>query len=358
MDDTNEINDKRMPKEFRGKTFSGFKKSDVKKQLINSMSSNKIENALYWSAEYVCAGHFLELWELIILFVSKQIYNANPKLPIYCELKFNRFKELMSGGYVGNELKLRNNQHIRNLFAEIITLICCSKKKSQFQDFKIPKDSFQLTELKHYLVADNMNYASYFQKDDPKELILAANELSYNLRSNISNSQMCYYWIEWMIEYIASCAKKNEIIKIERRKFIVGKVAEKYQKNPIWLIWDAMFHEAAQRRNSKIMLRIMNSLLQLYCIHFTDGCKKRRKYLLYFCVVLCTEHTNYGTEIIENKEFISNITTKINLIYKEIKKNEIRPDTDYLFNNMKQTSLDKTIAKLDMLNNSSFIPRS
>ena len=65
------IEDSRKIQEFRNISFSYYKKSDVKKELCKSIVSGKIEDSCYWSAELICAGHFMYLWEIIFTVIAK-----------------------------------------------------------------------------------------------------------------------------------------------------------------------------------------------------------------------------------------------------------------------------------------------
>ena len=80
VNDNSEINDIRTPAQFKGVSFSKYKKTEVRKQLIENLKKGRIEPACYWCAELICGGHFMEVWETIIHYIGKHIHLGNPKI--------------------------------------------------------------------------------------------------------------------------------------------------------------------------------------------------------------------------------------------------------------------------------------
>jgi len=352
-----EISDVRRGKDFRGITFSKYKKTDAKKELLNCLKEGKLESACYWGAEFVCAGHFLDLWEIILLFVGKHIHLGNPKVAQYISLRYQHFKDIIMNGYTGNEIMTRNHPKIRKLFAEIMCVLCLSTKKHPYSAVKIKKNDFASIELASKLKAKHIGYAqNIFHKEDPKELYIAVNEFSYHL-SKTRNVSMACYWIEWIMEFEATCKReKNRTLLCQRREF--APVESKLQKDIIWIVWEVLLRET---KNSPIMKKTIKALLNIFCIRYRAGTKRRRRYLLYFAISLLIEPCNWSIPIVTEEAKIEAIKSKIDVIYRQIKKNEIKPKTDYLFNNSiceKTKNLEKTISKLDKMGSlTGFIPR-
>jgi len=343
-----EINDKRTIEEFRSVTFSEYSRSKVKKILLESLIKGEIEPACYWSAELICSGLYQDIWEIIILYTSRYIYISNPRLPLYIELRLESFREIINNGFSENILKLRNNQKIRKLFAELISMLCFSKKRHAFESLNIKdKEEFNIAKLTTKLKAPKVDYVkNSFKKNDPRELLICINEFAYHISKDSKDIIQACYWIEWLIEYENICKNKKIKCQCERRLF--ASVDNKFQMEIIWIIWDAILCESEKR--DKNINKIIKSLLNLFCIKYSSGCKKRRKYILYFACNLLTEKVDISIPIIQEKQKIEIIVNKINIIYREIKKCEIKPDTDYLFNGLEKNNIEKTIEKIDKMN--------
>ena len=244
-----EINDIRVSKDFNKITFSNFKKADAKKEFLKRMYDSKIEASCYWCAEFICAGHFIEIWEILFEFLSRYIHLGNPKLPVYIQMRYEIFKQIVSNGYIGNELRLRNNDKIRKLFAEIVCILCLSRKKHGLNVVKIGKDEFNITNLTSKLKAKKISYAEVvFRKEDPKELFIAINELSYHLSPDSKNTLLGCYWVEWIIEFGSICGKEKKLCVAGRRGNVP--VVAKFQTDIIWIVWDLLLYYSKKKRRT------------------------------------------------------------------------------------------------------------
>ena len=347
------INDIREASLLRGYTFSKYKTSDVKKQFLDMMLNGKIEPACYWCAELVCAGHYGDIWEVIFIFVGKYIHTANPKIAVYLEKRYTVFKNIITMGGFVSELELRNNFTIRQLFSEIITIITLSVKKNSFEPVKIKRDSeFDITQMNERLKAPSIKFAAdILHPEDPNEIYIALNEFSYHIGSKTSNMLQACYWIEWLIEFDIICRKRKQPCICKRRSV---NVENKYQCDLIWVIWDSLIYYSKNAKVNPVMAKVLLlSLKELFTAKYTPGSTKKRKFLLYFAVEIITEHYSLENELFtqHTKQVLSSVTQKINLIYKQIKKNEQSPNADYLFNNLDtKNNFERSMKQLEMLN--------
>tara|TARA_Y100000768_G_scaffold330222_1_gene268802 strand:- start:883 stop:1911 length:1029 start_codon:yes stop_codon:yes gene_type:complete len=337
------INDCRLQKEFGKITFSKYKKNSVVKELIQCILKNKLESAYYWSAELVCAGHFIVLWDTILTIIGK--YIRNPTLPIYILMRFRQFKEIVKNGYIDNELSLRNNLQIRIMFGEICVVLCNAMKNLGFEMIKIKPEEFNITTLTHKFKAPHVYFIKeIFRENDPKEIFIPLNEFAYQIEKNKNFLEGCY-WIEWIIEYDSISRKKKDPLVAESRMF----APDKYNKDVIWIIWEIII----KHTNSQLQKRCIESLIELFSLKYSYATKKKRRALLYFAVELLINNKQAYPDILtpKVKQIIHIIQNNLDKIYKKIKQNEIAPKTDYLFHGIEQKSnQEKTAEKLALFN--------
>lgn len=348
--DETEINDIRQIKDFKIISFSNYKKSEVKTKIVNELKNGKIESACFWSAELISAGHYYDLWEIIIFFMSKYIHIGNPKIIAYLEKRYIIFKNIIDQGFYTSILDLRNNQTIRNLFAEIICVLSLSNKKNSFETIKINKiEEFDVSQLTEIVKAEKIYIYDFFHKEDPKEFFIALNELAFNISEEKRDIATACYWIEWIIEFNSLCLSQKKPCVCYKRNYEVDK---KYKCDIIWIIWDILLDET--KKCNPFVNTIMNSVLFFFCTKYTTACCKKRKYLFYFALelIIQDEKLTENIELISQKEILKNVLEKINSIYKDIKRNEVSPGTDYLFNGIEKTenNFEKSIEKMEIMN--------
>jgi hypothetical protein len=236
------------------------------------------------------------------------------------------------------------------LFAEVICIITKSNKKHSFEPIKINRiEEFDITQMTERLKAPSVKYIEpIFKPKDPKELFIAANEFAYNLSQERRNMATACYWIEWVIEFDNICKKRKEPVYCDRRAEY--SVERKLQCDVIWIVWDVLFYYC-QEMKSTYLESIMKSLVTLFSIKYTTASCKKRRYLLYFAVALITEPVPTNIEMITEKEVLQSVVEQIDNVYKQIKKNEMSPNTDYLFSNLdKENAFEKTIQKMEIMN--------
>jgi hypothetical protein len=262
--------------------------------------------------------------------MSKHIHLGNPKMPIYVSARFNVFRNIVVEGHLANELDLRNHPEIRKLFAEVICNLALSPKKPSFEAAKIQRqEEFDMTQINDRLKAPSTEYAcGAFRPKDPRELFIAVNEFAYQLASK--NMTMCYYWIEWVIEFEVACRSRKQPVKCEARDYVDDR---KYKCDIIWMLWDAII-ESGEANADPFIKRVLDSLLTIFRVKYTTASAKKRRYVMYMAVELLSEPVTTTTEIVADKAILVNVVEKIDSVYKQIKKNEQRGTTDYLFSGL------------------------
>ena len=298
---------------FRTHTFSNFKKSKVIKELETCIYYQKKEEAFYWAGELICSGHILELWNLFLYIMCKYIHINNPRLPLYIDKKFTEFKEISN--QFQNDLDARNQEEVRTLLFSITLLLCESKRDMILEDLHF---TFKFENIFTNLKAPNVDYIKpYFKEGDPKEIYIPLNECAYHLIET-KNRMDIFYWIDWMIQYDEQCIKNKKPLQCVSREFIPVK-----SNNIIWILFELFL----SFQDPDILYKIIQSLMKLFSIKYTPSTNKKRKHILNLCVLLIIhDAVDFKTKIIENTSVFIPIQENINMIFEQIKKNEIHDD--------------------------------
>ena len=283
-------------------TFSGYKKTNAVKEFINSMYYQKKEDAYFWTAELLCSNCIVELWDGYIEFMCKYTHIYSPKLPTFLYKKFTEFKEIAAK--INNDIELRNVDEIRKIFFSLTLIFCCSKRECVL-DMPVFEFTFEMEKMYNNLKAPNISYVQgYFKEGDPKEYYIPLNELMYHLKET-KNKMDIFYWIDWIINYDAFLLKNKKQLQCVKRDFAVN-------TNVIWLIWELLL---------VFKDKYSEPLLQLFSIKYKTN--KKKKCILYLCVMFIISKIDYTIPILENTLLLKSLEENIHTTFEKIKKKEI-----------------------------------
>ena len=356
MVDRSHINDIRTLGQFSGITFSNYKKTEVRTKLLDCFAKGKLEPACHWTAEFVCAGHYRDIWEIFVYFVAKYVHLANPKVLIYLQKRHAMFTAIANNGRVITELDLRNEPEIRRLFAEVVCVLCLTPKKPAVEPIKIKRvEEFDITQMTDRLKAPHVGFLEgIYQKEDAKELFIAMNELAFHVSPESRNMVNAAYWVEWVIDFDLVCKRRKEPCKCASRSQVP--VDAKFRSDPIWVVWEIFQSRIKQGDSSQLVACAMKALFQLFCSKYSQGAAKKRRPLLYFAISLLTEplsETAASAMLIPtaSRDSVDYVIQQIDAVYRQIKENEENPNTDYLFKNLneKTANLHQSLKRMDML---------
>jgi len=303
-------------KSFARLSFSNHKKSKVIEELISCLYYKKRDDALHWTAEMICSIYILDLWKIYIIFYCKYIHIHNIKIGIYLLKKFEEFKIINK--MISNDLDIKNNDDIRNLFFTLTIIFCETKNENTLSTIQFV---FSLENMYDNLKANNIDYIKpFFKEGDPKEYYIPLNEFVYHV-SNTKDNTSLFYWIDWLIEYDIYLTKKKKPLFIEYRNIVDFK-DEKKNKNIVWLLWDIIIHYS--KRRGDLIKQTIVSLFELFKIKYKVTNNKTYKCLLYVSINLLLNDTiNTNIKLIENTSLFKNLYDNTQIIFEEIKKKEI-----------------------------------
>ena len=311
------FSDTRSMKELQKISFSGYKKTEVIKQLQQSIQDKNIEPALNWCGELLCAGHLLELWNTIISYAMIHINLCNPRLPVYIIRRYDDFREIMKH-YVSNELDVRNNDSVRSLLSEIIYILIESNKTHPIVPIKINKKDLNLTTIPHKLVAPDTTFAKNYDKADPLTLFIPVNELLYHVKKTKSMHNITF-WIEWIIAYEDICIKNKDNVMCKSR--FPDYIKETSRQECIWIIWEII--RDASESMSPLHQEIIFSLFKLFSIRYTKGQRRKKLPILYMAIMMICNHVDTTIKLLKDNNNLKQISSITEKIYKQINNNRI-----------------------------------
>lgn len=300
------IHDTRSKKDFKGITICGYKRRDVINTFQNSIINNKLEDSIRWCVELHCTGLNNQIWDSFENVYIKYVHVNNPKLFFYILKRKKDYMNIIKKYSKQHEIFTRNNQEIRNLYAELTSILTNTQKNNIFIEKSLPsikKDLFDGIELKKRMISKNLdNIHQYIYNKTTNEVKLGLNEIVNNLLSVNGTFKNCIYWYIWL----------TKIEKINKKKYN----EEEYIYHWTYILWKILLDfEDKLDKNNIIFLKKME---YIYKKDFKINSIARKKYYFFISFYTIKNNINWNINLFQQEYLIIQTNSNINSMYKSI----------------------------------------
>jgi hypothetical protein len=304
------IIDNRNSNDLKGITISGYKRSDVYKTYLNSMINGKLEDSIRWCVELHASGLNKAIWENLYHIYSRYIHVNNPKYLFYFLKREKDYFQAIHKYSKKHEYYSRNDQEIRNLYAELTSISTLTKKNNIFLTKSLPNinhHSFEQENIAKRIISKNYDkILFYINEHMTNQMKLALNEIICNLSSKKGTFQNCIYWYLWLEKFIK---KDEEPIKINNI----------FEDHWIFVLWKIIlsFKNNVYKNDGSMIKK----LYQFYKKDFKLSQMNKKKYYIFICFYILKNNINWNIPIFTNEVLIIQSNANINKMYQNIKLN-------------------------------------
>lgn len=313
------IHDIRNSKDFKGITICGYKRRDVLNAFQNSIVNNKVEDAIRWCVELHSTGLNKQIWDTFDNIYTKYIHINNPKLFFYLSKRKKEYLNIIKKYPKRHEIFTRNNQEIRNLYAELTAIYSLTKKNNMFLPKSLPpikNISFEPLEMKKRMISKNLNNIMDFSHNTTNnETKLALNEIMNNLLYTNGTFQNCLFWYLWLEKYFQ---KNKDTINSNNIVFENVHLTkdEQYFDNWTFILWSIIlsFNNKLDK-NSFIFIKKME---QIYKKDFKPSFINKKKYYFFISFYIIKNNISWNVLLYPFEHLIIQTNANINIMYKNI----------------------------------------
>ena len=338
------INDARGAKQFENESFSKYYKKEVLTQFKKNVMDKRLEEAVNWCIELMLSLHTYKVYEILVNIACKYININNPQLPVKL---YNRYKLFLSKNLT--EPECRNSQVIRNQLIELCIIVCLSTKGKALSFYKIKDSEFDLENIVNRLGSKTNHITNIVKKNDPEEIVIMLNEFCDNIKKK--NYEKAIYWLSLVIEYEKNYTKKNKQFYCNNRN--IEGIDPKYQSDVIWFIWTIILNEANTLLQEKANIQV-NSLFKLYKFQYKPSKKYKNCQYIFYALKYFTYNFNINQAICIDNYLSIQITSYINILFKQKQDNEVTVIKDYVKEKKIEQPIHKKKSKKILTNKQKF----